>query len=234
MTLAGTQTYVVGKQQAVIIDPGPLLPAHLNAVADAVDSGAHVSIVITHTHPDHAAGAETLAKRLGTEVRHPAPESLIATDGGPLRTVATPGHTADHLAFFLEPERVVFCGDLMMGGMDTALVAVPEGDLHAYLQSLQRLRALRPSIIYPAHGPAFDQPTQAIDRYVQHRLDRVQQVVSALASGPRTTQQLVADIYGAELDVHLRAYAGSAVAAYLFYLEVSGRVRRSGECWSLI
>jgi glyoxylase-like metal-dependent hydrolase (beta-lactamase superfamily II) len=234
MTLDGTRTFIVGEQTAVVIDPGPLLAEHLDAVTETVGSGVRVSIVVTHAHPDHAEGAQALAARLHTRVLTPAPDTRIETDAGTLRVLATPGHTPDHLAFFLENERAVFCGDLMMGGLDTALVALPEGDLHSYLRSLQQLKALGPAVIYPAHGPAFHDPAQAIDRYVQHRQERMHQVTAALQDSARTVEQLVDDIYGGGLDVRLRAYAGSAVEAYLAYLEADGRVSRSAERWSLI
>jgi glyoxylase-like metal-dependent hydrolase (beta-lactamase superfamily II) len=234
MTLDGTRTYIIGEKNAVVIDPGPQLAQHLDAVAETVGNGVRVSIVVTHAHPDHAEGGAALAARLHTRVLRPPPDSSLATDAGPLRVLATPGHTPDHLAFVLENEQAVFCGDLMMGGLDTALVALPEGNLHLYLHSLQQLKALEPAVIYPAHGPAFHDPVPAIDRYLQHRQERVQQVISALQGGARTVPQLVDDIYGAGLDVRLRDYAGSAVAAYLAYLEADGRVSRSAERWSLI
>jgi glyoxylase-like metal-dependent hydrolase (beta-lactamase superfamily II) len=234
MTLDGTQTYVIGAARVAVIDPGPLWPEHQDAVADAVGSATPVSILVTHEHPDHAEGAHALAARLKTQISRPAENAIVDTDAGRLRAVATPGHTPDHLAFFLEEARALFCGDLMMGGMDTALVALPEGDLHLYLESLERVRALGPAVIYPAHGPAFHEPAAAIDRYVQHRLERVQQVTDALKDGPRTSHQLVSFIYGHSLDAQLHSYAANAVQAYLAYLQAEGKVRCAHEQWSLV
>lgn len=233
MTLDGTRTYIVGRAQVAVIDPGPLLPQHMDAVADAVGSGVCVSVLLTHRHPDHAENAEEMARRLNTRVAQPQDGAEIVTDHGVLRAVATPGHTSDHVAFWHQATRSVFCGDLMMGGMDTALVAPPEGDLQEYLDSLEKVRTLRPAVIYPAHGEPIADSDAAIDRYVHHRLERVQQVITALHAGAQSADQLVDRIYGAALENSLRAYAASAVEAYLLYLEHGGRVTLRAGQWSL-
>jgi glyoxylase-like metal-dependent hydrolase (beta-lactamase superfamily II) len=235
MTLDGTRTYVIGRTRVAIIDPGPLLPEHLNAVAEAVGSGASVSVLITHSHPDHSEGAQQLAEHLRTSVTDLWDRRVIDTDSGALEALATPGHTPDHFSFLLPGQGAVFCGDLMMGGMDTALVAPPEGNLQQYLQSLERVRALGPRVIYPAHGEPFHDAAAAIGRYVQHRMDRVVQVLTALRRGPQTAEALVDSIYGAALDPQLRDYASSAVEAYLVYLSTGGRVQVSADgVWSLL
>jgi glyoxylase-like metal-dependent hydrolase (beta-lactamase superfamily II) len=234
MTLDGTRTYIVGSKRAAVIDPGPLLDEHLDAVADAVGSGVAVSVLITHAHPDHSDGASVLAERLSTNLSILHDGDVIDTDAGELRAVATPGHTPDHVAFHFAAESAVFCGDLMMGGLDTALVALPEGDLQQYLQSLEKLRALRPRIIYPAHGEPFQDADSAIDRYVRHREERVVQVIRALKGRSMTADALIDDIYGTELDPRLRGYAASAVEAYLAFLALGGRAQMSGDgTWSL-
>ena len=122
----------------------------------------------------------------------------------------------------------------MMGGLDTALVALPEGNLRQYLHSLEKLRALQPRLIYPAHGPAFDNPSVAIERYIAHRRQRLAQVANALEDGERTADELIDRIYGASLDPQLRTYAASAIAAYLEYMQTEGRARTSAAgMWSL-
>jgi glyoxylase-like metal-dependent hydrolase (beta-lactamase superfamily II) len=234
MTLDGTRTYMVGTARVAIIDPGPLLPAHLQAVAEATGVAAKSVILITHAHPDHNEGARALAARLRAEIVYARNGTTIDTDAGELLALATPGHTPDHMAYFLEGERAVFCGDLMTGGMDTALVAPPEGDLADYLHSLERIRALNPAVIYPAHGPPFEDAQQTIDRYVQHRMERIEQVVVALGKGPRSAAALVDRVYGAQLGSELRRYAESAVEAYLAYLAAGGRVVLSNGKWSLV
>ena len=234
MTLDGTRTYIVGRVHPAVIDPGPSLPTHIDAVAAAVGNRVIASVLITHAHPDHDEGAAAVAERLNAEIVRPSDGQTIETDAGDLTALATPGHTPDHLCFMHDAERAIFCGDLMMGGLDTALVAAPEGNLHDYLASLQRLRELEPRIIYPAHGTAIEDPLETIDRYLHHREQRIAQAENALKAGPRSTNDLVEIIYGATLDDRLRYYAASAVEAYLEYLAVQGRVQRVDEEWSLL
>lgn len=217
MTLDGTRTYVIGTERVAIIDPGPLLDEHLDAVAGTVGSGVPASVLVTHSHPDHADGAASLAERLGTSVRFAHDGDVIPTDAGDLLALATPGHTPDHISFWWEAERAVFCGDLMMGGRDTALVAKPEGDLADYLGSLRILRDLRPLTILPAHGPPITDPDAAIDLYIHHREERLAQVRRALEGGD-SLDSVVEAVYGAELDPRLRPYAETAVAAYVDYI----------------
>ena len=147
MTLDGTRTYLVGRSRVAIIDPGPALPAHLERIASAVGDAPAV-ILLTHQHPDHAGGARALARLLDADIRSRAAGTLadgdtIPTDEGELRAVHTPGHTPDHVALHWPDASAIFVGDLMMGGLDTALVAPAEGgELRASLESLERLAAL--------------------------------------------------------------------------------------------
>lgn len=239
MTLDGTRTYVVGQARVAIIDPGPLLEEHMHAVAEAVGDGVVVSVLLTHAHPDHAEAGAELAARLNAPLLAGATASLhhddvVHTDAGDIHAIATPGHTPDHFSFWWPAARAVFCGDLMMGGLDTALVAQPEGNLAEYLGSLRKLRALGPDIIYPAHGEPFSEPAAAIDSYIAHRDERVAQVVSGLSGGPLSTEALLDRVYGAGLDPRLRAYAESALEAYLVYLQAERRVQQSSDgVWSL-
>jgi glyoxylase-like metal-dependent hydrolase (beta-lactamase superfamily II) len=234
MTLDGTQTYVVGRIHVAVIDPGPLLQTHINAVAATVGDRVNASVMVTHAHPDHDEAAVAIASKLGADVRTPADGETIETDAGDVTAIATPGHTPDHMCFLLDSEGALFCGDLMMGGLDTALVAPPEGNLADYLSSLERVRELAPDVIYPAHGPVITDPQDAVERYVQHRMQRVAQVENALRPGPRDANGLVELIYGAELNQDLRFYATSAVEAYLQYLELQSKARQLNGEWSLV
>ncbi len=236
LTLDGTRTYIVGRDRVAIIDPGSKDPGHLDAVSLAIGDAAVSAILVTHAHPDHADGAGELAERHGAPVRMERTRSLadgarVPTDDGDLVAVFTPGHTLDHVSFHWAAKDAVFCGDLMMGGADTALVAPPEGGLGPYLASLERIRSLRPNVIYPGHGPAFQTPDQALDRYVRHRQLRLEQVVSALHGGARTADDLLAAVYGPRLDPDLEAAAAAALKAYLEYLQGQGRIRRAGRGW---
>lgn len=240
MTLDGTRTYLIGRERVAIIDPGPRLADHIHAVAEAVGSGVVAGILLTHAHPDHAEGADALAARLSAPVRSGTARTLrngdvIATDAGELTALATPGHTPDHFSFWWAAQQAVFCGDLLMGGMDTALVARPEGDLAHYLASLGKLKSLRPRVLYPAHGEPFDDPDAAIARYIAHREERIEQVVEGLKDGPLSADALLEQVYGVSLDPRLRHYAETAIEAYLAYLHDQKKVRESASgVWSLI
>lgn len=233
LTLDGTRTYIVGRRRVAILDPGPLVQSHLDAVAEAVADAESVAILVTHDHPDHAPGARPLADRLGTPVRSASSGTLregdvVETDAGVLRALATPGHAPDHVAFEWPEGRAIFCGDLMLGGQDSTLVAPPEGDLTDYIASLERLRVVRAAVLYPTHGEPFTDPDAAIERYLRHREERLAQVLGALAAGAATPDIILERVYGGALDPRLAAAASGATLAYLAHLEGQGRARRLG------
>jgi len=232
MTLDGTRSYIVGLRRAAVIDPGPDDPRHIDALAEALADAERVTILLTHRHPDHADGAAPLAAALGSRVdggpRVPAEGDVIPTDAGDLVGLATPGHTPDHCALHWPTESAIFCGDLMMGGLDTALVAAGEGVLGDYLASLDRLRRMAPGVIYPAHGPPFTDPDTALARYLEHRAARERQVLGALAAGARGLREIAERVYGG-LAPELRDWVELTVRAYLEHLESTGRV--NAEDW---
>jgi len=251
MTLDGTRTYIVGRERAAVIDPGPDDPAHLDAILRALRGRPPAVILLTHAHADHADAAAPLAERTGAPVRMARGESRspfvakvvkewiedgeqIATDAGVLHAIATPGHAPEHLCFLwtgvrTEPGRTLFAGDMFMGGADTTLVAPPEGDLTQYLGSLDRLEAQRPALIHPAHGPDIPDGGEAIRRYRAHREARIAQVVRALRQGPAAPHALVDRVYGDALHPALRGAAEGSLHAILAHLTDTGRVRAAGE-----
>lgn len=240
MTLDGTRTFVVGVERPVVIDPGPDDPHHLETVRATLGGVRPEAIILTHLHPDHAAGAATLARLTGARVLagEGAAAPLhgldldstlgdgdeIATDRGVLRAVPTPGHAPEHLALHWTGDGApaggaAFVGDLMMGTGDTTLVAAPEGDVGAYLESLDRIAALRARVLHPSHGPAIEDPAAAIERYRAHRLERIEQVRTAAAAHPSAgAAELVDLIYGDTIPPGLRKAARGSVEAMLAYL----------------
>jgi glyoxylase-like metal-dependent hydrolase (beta-lactamase superfamily II) len=236
LTLDGTRTHLVGGDRVVVLDPGSAAADHLDAIAGMVGDATVVALVVTHAHPDHAAGADELATRFGCEVRMARRGTLrdgdrLDSDAGHLVALATPGHTPDHMALHWPAQDAVFCGDLMMGGQDTALVAPPQGQLGPYLASLERIRRLRPRVIHPAHGPPFPKPDQALDRYVRHRRIRLDQVRRAVRDGVTEAEALQETVYGPDLDPALAGAARAALRAYLEHLQGLGEIRRVGRGW---
>jgi glyoxylase-like metal-dependent hydrolase (beta-lactamase superfamily II) len=230
--LEGTNTYVVGDAPSLVIDPGPDLEGHLGEVErTAVRVG---QILLTHDHPDHAPGSLRLAEATGAPIRALRPPAggerlrdgeVVASGGAALKVVATPGHTPDHAAFWSEEGEALFTGDAVLG-RGTSVIDPPEGDLVAYLRSLKRMRDLEPRTIYPGHGPVVLDGVGKLDEYLEHRAMRERQVLGALEEGPRSIEELVAEIY-AEYPPEVHDLASRSVLAHINKLEAEGRVDKA-------
>jgi glyoxylase-like metal-dependent hydrolase (beta-lactamase superfamily II) len=235
MTGPGTNTYLVGIDEIVVVDPGPEDASHLEAIVGC--GGDRIRwIVATHTHPDHSPGVAALAERTGAEVRaydtrdglvidEPMAEgdSIEATEFR-LTALHTPGHASNHLCFLLEEERLLFSGDHIMEG-STVVIAPPDGDMAAYLGSLERLKGLRPRLraIAPGHGHLITEPAAKVEEYINHRLAREQQVADELAAaGTTTIDALVESIY-VDVAQELHPVARKSVWAHLRKLADEGR-----------
>lgn len=238
MTGPGTNSYLVGTDQVTVVDPGPDDAGHIEALVEA--GGGRIRwIALTHTHIDHWPAAPGLARRTGAQVA-----AFDARDGlehvdldladgttvgeGDARLVAvhTPGHASNHVCLWDDGRRVLFTGDHVMSG-STVVIAPPDGDMGAYMSSLEKVRALAPDALAPAHGPVLPEPDSYLDDYLRHRLDREAQVVDALgAAGPggAATDALVEAIY---VDVHelLHPVARFSVWAHLRKLAADGQAR---------
>ncbi len=223
VTLSGTRSYVVGGTAAAIIDPGPDIESHLAVLADAVAGARSVTILLTHAHDDHAAGAASLARAVGAEVHGPGGDHPIAdgqrfaTSDGDLAAISTPGHARRHFCFHLASSDAVFVGDLILGEGDTTWVGEYSGSVAHYLRSLDRVEALAPRLLHPAHGPTIRDPAQAIARFRNHRLARIDMVRRALAEGHTAVGAITRHVYG-DLPPQIRAMAMSSVEAILDYL----------------
>ncbi len=236
MTLDGTNTWVVKADdhgRSIVIDPGPDDARHLGAVAD--DAGEVVAVLLTHGHLDHSEGARRFAEMVGCGVRALDPTfvygdeglhdgDVVDVDGLEVRVVGTPGHTSDSLSFVLPEDDAVLTGDTVLG-RGTTVVAHPDGALGAYLGSLRRLRDLASeqglSTVLPGHGPVLDDALGALDHYLAHRAERLEQVREAVAAGAVEPMDVVRRVY-ADVDERLWPAAELSVRAQLDYLREQG------------
>ena len=238
----GTNTYLVGDDQLLCIDPGPDLDDHLGAIQAAISAtGARLhTILLTHSHPDHRPLARRLSAATGAPVR--ALDVALGDDGAvlledgeavtagaaSLRAVHTPGHARDHLCFLDEAAGHLYTGDHVLGGM-TTVISPPDGDMTDYMASLERIRELRPEVIHPGHGPRIDDAAAVIDDYITHRRDREAQVERAARDRgePVAPVDLVPQIY-AGYPQALWPAAARSVQAHLDKLVREGRARPVG------
>jgi glyoxylase-like metal-dependent hydrolase (beta-lactamase superfamily II) len=221
----GNNTYLLTGPVCALIDAGVGHPEHVDAIAERVGSASLALVLLTHHHVDHVGGVPRLLDRwphvivrgggLGDAFRD---GELIEVGSTHLRAIHTPGHAGDHFCFLDESSRDLFCGDLARTGGTVVIPASAGGSLREYLGSLERVRDLRPKRMLPAHGPVIDDPVRLIDGYLEHRHQREQQVVAALAAGCRTPAEIAARIYTG-LPSALRAAAEDTVRAHLRKLE---------------
>jgi glyoxylase-like metal-dependent hydrolase (beta-lactamase superfamily II) len=217
LTLDGTNTYVA---EGWVIDPGPDDRAHLDAVLAV---GPVEGIVLTHSHPDHAEGAPSLARRAGVEVVQPSGGERV----GPFEVIATPGHAPDHVSLLYG--RVLFSGDTVLGA-GSVFVGGGDGSMAAYLDSLRRLLALDLEAICPGHGPVVWEPRAKLEEYLAHRLERERLVVEALEAGSSSRNEVLDRAWSdVDLDAvpYLRMAAGLTLDAHLDKLAAEGRLREA-------
>ena len=208
LTLDGTNSYVVGQW---VVDPGPAIPSHLNALREAANGGIE-GVVLTHSHADHAEAAGLF----DVPVQLPREGESV----GPFTALATPGHSADSVCLLFG--RVCFTGDTVLGE-GSVFIAPGEGSLSAYLDSLRRLRALDLEVLCPGHGPYVWDPAAKLDEYLAHRLERERRLLSALDAGLRTSDELL-DAAWSEVPAELRPAARLTLEAHLEKLREEGRL----------
>jgi hydroxyacylglutathione hydrolase len=254
MTGPGTNTYLVGRTRPVLIDTGAGeadYPALFQSYLRERGWRRPERIILTHRHRDHLGGVNQLrelfpgvpvAKMIYRDSGLPeAVEMLengetVEADGATLIPVHTPGHASDHLCFFLQEERALFSGDLILNG-STTVIPEEDGDLGLYMESLARVQALGVKRIYPAHGPVIEDGPGKIAEYIEHRLLRERQILEALGGGPRTIPEIVKVVY-AQVDTRLHKMAGQSVHSHLRKLKAEGRVSEDKQAsapsrWSL-
>lgn len=224
----GTNTWLVDAGPVtVVIDPGPDDETHLAAIDRALKGSTVAVVLVTHSHPDHLPLADRLAARHKASVRRfpgLADGDVVRAGSMNITALHTPGHSSDHLAFWLPPDRAVFTGDLVLG-QGSSMITYPEGDVAAYLRSLERLSALDPAILFPGHWDPVTDPPRKLEEYHAHRLDREKQVRAAVAQGPGTLGELTVRVYGRELGDELMRAAEMTTRAHLQKLVDEGGVR---------
>jgi glyoxylase-like metal-dependent hydrolase (beta-lactamase superfamily II) len=253
-TYFGTQTYIVGERELAVIDPGPDVPEHVDALVEAIGGRPVAAIMCTHTHRDHSPASRPLAERTGAPIVGCAPLALetvgpradasfdgdyapdrvladgetVEVDGKAITAVATPGHTSNHLCFAYEG--ALFSGDHVMG-WSTTVVVPPDGDMAQYMRSLDKLRKRDDRVYYPAHGDPVTNPQQYVRHLIGHRMQREKQILKLVGEMPRPIPEIVARAYPG-LDPRLTAAAGGSVLAHLLDLERRGVVQRQEEQWT--
>jgi glyoxylase-like metal-dependent hydrolase (beta-lactamase superfamily II) len=249
MTGPGTNTYLVGIDEVAVIDPGPDLSKHVDAIIGASMLERVRWVLLTHTHPDHWPAAAKIAKKTGAKIAGFAPFpkadevtielDLVLADGDSiegtefrLEALHTPGHAPNHLCYWLEEERALFTGDHILNGTTTVVNPQRGGDMIQYLASLERLRKLkRVARICPGHGDVMEDATATFDEYVAHRKMRERQILKLLKAKPATIPKIVTTLYSNApegLPDGLVEMAQRQVHAHLIKLKTEGKVTGSG------
>lgn len=252
-THSGTQSYLVGTSDVAVIDPGPDDPRHLSALTAAIGDRPVRAIVVTHHHRDHSPASRPLASATRAPIvgaapfgpdddgaradaafdRDYAPDRVLAEgetvagSGWTLTAVATPGHTSNHLCYALAESGALFSGDHVMGWA-TSVVSPPDGDMGAYMRSLEKLLGRDDRIYYPGHGDAVTHPARLVRGMLGHRRQREGQILRLLREDPRTIETMVARMY-VGLDPRLVPAAARSVLAHLYDLENRGLVAEEEE-----
>lgn len=248
MTGPGTNTYIFGEREVAVIDPGPRLRVHIDDIVRKAVAPIRW-ILATHTHPDHSPGVRLLAEKTGAEVLGmSAPEgehqdrsfcpTRILNDGDSLETeefvleaIHTPGHASNHLCFRHAATNWILTGDHIIDG-STVVINPPDGNMSHYLESLRKVKALRPDALLPGHGDRIDDPDRLIDWIIDHRLEREAKVLAAVtANAGLSTRALVPIVY-ADVAPKLYAWAERSLLAHLEKLEHDGAIERGEGRWS--
>jgi glyoxylase-like metal-dependent hydrolase (beta-lactamase superfamily II) len=250
MTGEGNWTWLLPGRVPTLIDAGTGDPRHLNAIDEALGGDTLSQVIVTHAHSDHAAGAPALRERWpnarffkmpwpSRDDRAPVPwirmadRDAIQAGDTSLAVVHTPGHAPDHICLWHLESRILFGGDLAIADTTVFIPAGSDGDAAAYMRSLERVLALNPRRLLPAHGPAIEDPTALLRAYIRHRRQRELQIIDAIRRGVVTPDDMVARIYSG-LDETLRSRARETVIAHLRKLEREGRVQSLDDTWHII
>lgn len=248
MTLEGTNQYLLGRQEITVIDVALSAAENIDGILERVEAmgGKKIEkILLTHIHKDHCGGALALKKRSGAKLgisrlragylggedfTYGAGET-IPYDGGELTVVHTPGHESGHCCFYESGRQILFTGDHILG-RGTTVIPPPDGDMAAYIQSLEKMLALKIRVLLPGHGPEIGDPYGKIREYIDHRLMREKQVLQCLGDGDHSIPAITARIY-VDTPAALSSVAQLSVEAHLLKLIRERRVKREGERYRL-
>jgi glyoxylase-like metal-dependent hydrolase (beta-lactamase superfamily II) len=252
-TFFGTGTYIVGRGRVAVIDPGPAMDDHVAALLSALTGESVSHILITHTHIDHSPAAAALKRATGAPCHGFGPHGVVgdtgeagadlafrpdirmadgdhvAGEGWTLTALHTPGHASNHLCFALAEEQALFSGDQVMG-WSTTVISPPDGDMAAYMASLDRLLARGEKIYWPTHGGPIRDPQAHVGALIAHRRARRAAIVEALNTGPARPAEIVAKVYQG-LDPRLVEAAAESVRAHLIELAAAGLVEEESGSW---
>lgn len=250
MTGTGTNTYLLGPERQVIIDPGPALPVHVDAIVHAT-GGRLTHVLTTHTHMDHSPAAAMLAERLNVTLvglppppherqdqtfmpdRQPADNERMQLGDVSLRAIHTPGHASNHVCYLLEEHGLLFTGDHVMQG-STVVIPPPDGDMTHYIDSLHKIHALGLAAIAPGHGTLITDPDRALRRLIRHRLQREARVLDRLQKlGRATLDELLPHAY-ADVDPRMLPVARFSLHAHLIRLHSAGQVSLDRDEWCVM
>lgn len=251
MTGPGTNSYLVGDKELVLIDPGPVDQAQLESFIAALDEVTLRYVLVTHTHRDHSPGAMALAEATGAElVGLKAPDALgqdhsfvparfwqggevIELDGFSIELIATPGHVSNHICYLLREEKLLFTGDHILQGT-TPVILPPDGDMADYLNSLETLLQRDLRYLAPGHGVLMDEPKQEIEKLIAHRLKRERKIVDCMTKlGAATLDEIVRPVYD-DIPEQMIPWAKKTLLAHLYKLGKEQRAQETGETWSLL
>jgi glyoxylase-like metal-dependent hydrolase (beta-lactamase superfamily II) len=252
MTGAGTNTYLLGDKEVAVLDPGPAIPAHIDAILKT--AGDRIRwIVCTHTHPDHSPAWQAVAAATGAEVIGASPaddmfqddtfkpakelqhDEVLATPEFTLRAVHTPGHVSNHFCFLLEEEQMLFAGDHIMNG-STVVIVPPSGDMKAYIESLQLLLRYPIKLIAPGHGEVMEDSRAVVEWLVNHRLKRESKVIKGLQQVGRSSLDELVEVVYDDVDRALYKMAKLSLTAHLIKLRSENRALQhpADDTWEML
>ncbi|MBN43829.1 MAG: MBL fold metallo-hydrolase [Alphaproteobacteria bacterium] len=257
-TFHGTGTYIIGHNQVAIIDPGPDLGEHVDALLDAVRGETVSHILVTHTHNDHSPAVRALQAATGAPSYSYGPHGtrsedgvseggadydfspdhligdgdIVTGNGWSIEALHTPGHCSNHLCFDLREESALLCGDHVMG-WSTSIVSPPDGHMGSYMASLEKVGRHNAARYYPTHGAPIDDPKPYVKALLAHRHEREDQIIVELGAGPATIEDMVPRMYS-DVDPNLYTAAARSVLAHLIHMVDTGRVQVDRDVYRLM